>query len=277
MSDSQNLSSSSSVVLQQILDLFVTAGYSESRNSNLSVTDLLTEGLAWCIAAAAAAAIDTTKNPNSPDVELVLNKSKVLEDIEAALRSIGCPYVLQARQIQELDYNGIYSVVQWVVDRIQTNTTKNKNEVSYVMREIEREEGIVEQLKKELEDAEHSIEILNANLNEQNMRIAHILNASQDLRVKLDKEGDKAVVERLTLLFESLKVLENKESDSRSYCKQNDSSPQDDVIRLEKEMLSYEASKSSFDDFGDFSCDPLEKLKSAKTVRAFCYLIFLLE
>ncbi|PIA52944.1 hypothetical protein AQUCO_01000657v1 [Aquilegia coerulea] len=189
------------LLLQKILDLFVTAGYSGARSSNLSVSvtlthDILTQGLAWCISSLAAASNSTTKSQSN----------ELEEDIEAALRSIGCPYALQLHQIQQLDYNALYPVVQWLVNRIQTNTTMNINEVSYVMREIEREEHTVKQLEKELKDAEQSIEIVNADLNEQNLKNAHILNASQDLRVKLDKEGDKAVVERLTFLMESLKV-----------------------------------------------------------------------
>ena len=40
------------------------------------------------------------------------------EAIEAALMNMACPYPLQAHQIQGLDYQAVYPVIQWLVKRV---------------------------------------------------------------------------------------------------------------------------------------------------------------
>lgn len=61
---------------------------------------------------------------------LLVMCSKVGEAIEEALQRMGCPYPLQAHQIQGLDYPAVLLVVQWLVKRVLQNREESSDQVS---------------------------------------------------------------------------------------------------------------------------------------------------
>ncbi|XP_020517496.1 coiled-coil domain-containing protein 93 isoform X3 [Amborella trichopoda] len=108
------------VVLEKILELLVSAGYYRATICTLSTFDKLTGGLAWCISAAAHAHAHPNFYILYHDEQTLGDKIKVGEAIEAALRSMECPFPLHAHQLQGLDYDGVYPVIQWIVSRVLT-------------------------------------------------------------------------------------------------------------------------------------------------------------
>lgn len=64
------------------------------------------------------------------DRALLVMCSKVGEAIEEALQRMGCPYPLQAHQIQGLDYPAVLLVVQWLVKRVLQNREESGDQVS---------------------------------------------------------------------------------------------------------------------------------------------------
>lgn len=105
------------LLLQKILDLLLAGGYFRARISSLSPFDKLTGGLAWCIT---ASNVDVDFDIFYDDDATLGYKIKVGEAIEAALQKMQCPYPLQAHQIQGLDYQAVYPVVQWLLRRLLT-------------------------------------------------------------------------------------------------------------------------------------------------------------
>lgn len=63
--------------------------------------------------------------------------SKVGEAIEEALQRMGCPYPLQAHQIQGLDYPAVLLVVQWLVKRVLQNREESGDQVSPVQSRVQ--------------------------------------------------------------------------------------------------------------------------------------------
>ncbi|XP_058074649.1 uncharacterized protein LOC131223310 isoform X2 [Magnolia sinica] len=246
-------------VLQGILDLIASAGYSRARIPSVSPFDKLAGGLAWCIAATHA--VDAEFHALCDEDLTVRDKINVGEVIEAALRSMKCPYPLQAHQIQGLDYKGAYPVVQWVVARV----LKVRAEMGD---EIEEETSNIQQLEKELGHAENSIKMLRASLNEQERKKADVLNEIQHLNQEIDKKGANNVVQSLISLLALLKTLERKESDFRSYCKQKRSDMQAEVVELEKNLSHSSERESHTIDFDHSLRGLLEKLNSAKSALA---------
>ncbi|XP_058074650.1 uncharacterized protein LOC131223310 isoform X3 [Magnolia sinica] len=214
-------------VLQGILDLIASAGYSRARIPSVSPFDKLAGGLAWCIAATHA--VDAEFHALCDEDLTVRDKINVGEVIEAALRSMKCPYPLQAHQIQGLDYKGAYPVVQWVVARV---------------------------LK------------VRAEMGDEERKKADVLNEIQHLNQEIDKKGANNVVQSLISLLALLKTLERKESDFRSYCKQKRSDMQAEVVELEKNLSHSSERESHTIDFDHSLRGLLEKLNSAKSALA---------
>ncbi|XP_059067043.1 uncharacterized protein LOC131079581 isoform X2 [Cryptomeria japonica] len=105
-------------VLQKIMDALLKGGYFRARISSLSPFDKLTGGLAWCIIASNADIHIPYDLLFYSDEATLGEKIIVGESIEAALKNMECPYPLQAHQIQGLDYQAVYPVVQWLVKRV---------------------------------------------------------------------------------------------------------------------------------------------------------------
>ncbi|XXG47571.1 hypothetical protein AAC387_Pa02g2197 [Persea americana] len=108
-------------LLKAILDLLLSAGYSRARESSVSAFDKVSGGLAWCIAAANSSVTDL-------DDVICSDQTKLGQVIEDALKSIKCPYPIQAHQVQLLDYEAVYPVVQWLVCHVLTIQASIGNE-----------------------------------------------------------------------------------------------------------------------------------------------------
>eukprot|EP00268_Persea_americana_P019147 TRINITY_DN197_c0_g1_i1.p1 TRINITY_DN197_c0_g1~~TRINITY_DN197_c0_g1_i1.p1 ORF type:complete len:281 (+),score=37.34 TRINITY_DN197_c0_g1_i1:106-948(+) len=108
-------------LLKAILDLLLSAGYFRARESSVSAFDKVSGGLAWCIAAANSSVTDL-------DDVICSDQTKLGEVIEDALKSIKCPYPIQAHQVQLLDYEAVYPVVQWLVCHVSTIQASIGNE-----------------------------------------------------------------------------------------------------------------------------------------------------
>lgn len=65
--------------------------------------------------------------------KVLVGCSKVGEAIEAALQRMGCPYPLQAHQIQGLDYPAVLPVVQWLVKRVLETREESGDQVQPVL------------------------------------------------------------------------------------------------------------------------------------------------
>ncbi|XP_043702248.1 coiled-coil domain-containing protein 93 isoform X2 [Telopea speciosissima] len=190
--------------------------------------------------------------------------NKSTQVIEAALKSMGCPYPLRAHQIRSLDYKAILPVVQWIVSLVLEMPSESADEVTHV-NNIEEEEYIIRQLEKELSLADNSVTILQANLKEQNQKKANVLNEMQHLREKIDKEGASNTVQTLTPLFELSKDLQRQEQDLRSYYDTKRSDLQAEVSELEEKISSSNQGNNLSDDFEHSLRDSLERLNSAKS------------
>ncbi|KAJ4959456.1 hypothetical protein NE237_026567 [Protea cynaroides] len=248
------------LLLNSILNLFASAG-SSSAKSQASESDMLINGLAWCIAANKA--LPSEFQIISHKDFVLQRKIKSTQVIEAALKSMGCPYPLRAHQIRGLDYKALLPVVQWIVSRVLTMPSETTDEVTHV-NYIEEEEYIIQQLGKELSLADNSVKILQANLKEQNQKKANVLNEAQHLREKIDKEGARNTVETLTPLLELSKDLQRQEQDSRSYYDKKRSDLQAEVIELEEMLSSSNQGNNLSNDFDHSLGDSLEGLNSAK-------------
>ncbi|XP_031497649.1 uncharacterized protein LOC116262428 isoform X3 [Nymphaea colorata] len=113
---------------QKIVDLLASAGYSRACDSSLSVLDKVTGGLAWCISRCNT---NSDLCVASDGAACLQDQLKVGEIIGVALRSVGCPHPLETHQIQGLDYDHVYPVLEWIVNRITS------------MRENMRDENLV--------------------------------------------------------------------------------------------------------------------------------------
>lgn len=113
-------------LLREIAELLLSGGYFRAQISTLSPFDILTGGLAWAIA---ASNVDVDFDVLYDDDATLGYKIKVGEAIEEALQRMGCPYPLQAHQIQGLDYPAVLLVVQWLVKRVLQNREESGDQL----------------------------------------------------------------------------------------------------------------------------------------------------
>ncbi|XXG47572.1 hypothetical protein AAC387_Pa02g2197 [Persea americana] len=164
-------------LLKAILDLLLSAGYSRARESSVSAFDKVSGGLAWCIAAANSSVTDL-------DDVICSDQTKLGQVIEDALKSIKCPYPIQAHQVQLLDYEAVYPVVQWLVCHVLTIQASIGNEAAFLAHEIEEEESNIQKLKNLLIDEEISVKLLHEKLEKQELGV--ILRANLLLKRRCD-------------------------------------------------------------------------------------------
>ncbi|XP_049931544.1 uncharacterized protein LOC116262428 isoform X2 [Nymphaea colorata] len=110
---------------QKIVDLLASAGYSRACDSSLSVLDKVTGGLAWCISRCNT---NSDLCVASDGAACLQDQLKVGEIIGVALRSVGCPHPLETHQIQGLDYDHVYPVLEWIVNRITSMRENMRDE-----------------------------------------------------------------------------------------------------------------------------------------------------
>eukprot|EP00742_Colponemidia_sp_Colp-10_P002267 GILJ01002421.1.p1 GENE.GILJ01002421.1~~GILJ01002421.1.p1 ORF type:complete len:576 (-),score=138.77 GILJ01002421.1:203-1930(-) len=99
--------------LAEISEILLAAGYFRARITTLKPFDKILGGMAWCIT---ASNVDVDID-FSEDLTLG-QKTKLGENIVNALRKMKCPHPLQAHQIQGLDYDKLFPIVQWLVKRV---------------------------------------------------------------------------------------------------------------------------------------------------------------
>lgn len=96
--------------LGEIYEILLVAGYFRIRISSLKAFDKVVGGIAWCITSSNFE-IDVEYN----DEMQIGQKIKVSEMICDSLAKMKCPYSLQPFQLQGLDVNNIFPIVQWLV------------------------------------------------------------------------------------------------------------------------------------------------------------------
>lgn len=110
MSSVVNLDPESNPKLKEIFDILLLAGYFRIRIPSITPLDKILGGLSWCI----------TQSNFSIDIEFsdefnIGQKIKVSEKIVSSLHQMQCPYQLSPHQIQGLDLNALYPIVQWLI------------------------------------------------------------------------------------------------------------------------------------------------------------------
>lgn len=111
--------------LRSIFDLLVSVGYVDEQNAHLSPPDKVAAGLVWSVSAVKASGQSVVAD----EILHFKHEIKIGKGIEKSLRLIGCPHSLQASQIQDLDCEGVYPVVEWLVNRIKALQEGINNEV----------------------------------------------------------------------------------------------------------------------------------------------------
>ncbi|KAK7851010.1 transcriptional corepressor leunig, partial [Quercus suber] len=120
--DMAEFQSESTSYLDPILDLLLSVGYADARKTDISAFNRLSGGLAWCVAAVNS---DGPRFDEVPDDE-TLTQQEEIQGTEESLRSMECPHSLEDSQIETLDCNAIFPVVQWVVNRIRLSLSDDE-------------------------------------------------------------------------------------------------------------------------------------------------------
>jgi len=101
--------------LQNITDMLVAAGYFRARISSLDAFDKIVGGMVWAI----------TNSSVSVNVDVVFQenlaigqKIRLSENIVSALVTMKCPIRLRSHQIQGLDLENLFPVIQWLVKSV---------------------------------------------------------------------------------------------------------------------------------------------------------------
>ncbi|KAL4603719.1 hypothetical protein ACB092_10G144000 [Castanea dentata] len=120
--------SESTSPLDPIFDLLLSVGYADARKTDISASKRLSDGLAWCVTAVNS---DGPRFDEVPDDETLTQQEEIeigKQRIEESLRSMGCPHSLEASQIETLDCNAVFPVVQWLVNRIRLSLSDDENQ-----------------------------------------------------------------------------------------------------------------------------------------------------
>jgi len=106
--------------LKECTDMLIAAGYHRARIPSLVPFDKVVGGMVWAITASSIEVdIDLLYEENLT----IRQRIKLAEQLVKALVSMRCPYPLQAQQIQGLDYDNLFPVIQWLVkEAIRTRT-----------------------------------------------------------------------------------------------------------------------------------------------------------
>ena len=102
-------------VFDEIVELLLSAGYFRARIAALSDFDKVVGGLCWAITGSGVGVdVDLFFQENST----IGQRIKLSENIVKALRSMRCPYPLQAHQIQGSDFPALFPVIRWLVKSV---------------------------------------------------------------------------------------------------------------------------------------------------------------
>lgn len=127
--------------MQEISDLLVAAGYFRARIKGISSFDKIVGGMAWAIE---VCAVDI-------DVDLPFNenlsigqKISLTEKIVRVLLRMKCPHRIEPHQIQGLDFDHIFPVVQWLVKKaIETKAETEDIHREYAVHLFDKTHGPV--------------------------------------------------------------------------------------------------------------------------------------
>ena len=97
----------------EICQLLVAAGYFKARIPALSPFDKVAGGIVWCMTAASVD-VDVAFQENAT----IGQKIRIGESIERTLKSMKGSVPLQAHQLQGLDFDAIFPLVQWLVKQV---------------------------------------------------------------------------------------------------------------------------------------------------------------
>lgn len=101
------------VKLAEIVDILFSAGYYRAKIQGLDHFDKIVGGMVWCISLCARSVdVDLLYSENST----IGQKIALTEQIVKVLKILKCPFSLEPHQIQGLDANSIYPIIQWLVN-----------------------------------------------------------------------------------------------------------------------------------------------------------------
>ncbi|KAJ7958721.1 Coiled-coil domain-containing protein 93 [Quillaja saponaria] len=228
--------------IQEIFDLLSSAGYVDATKSDASSAEKIAGGLAWCIAS-----VESSDLQSDVVSDQTVTPKSIIDNalIEERLRLLGCPYILHETDIQNLDNEVLFPVIQWLVKRVRKQRGNGDNE-----------DG-------QLKEPETST-VMIGNLDELNQRKDTVLNELHCIREGINKEGSTAKVQKLISLLELLKDIERQESDLRSDYDAKHSELQAEIIELEAKIASGCDSKDFSNQLNHSLSESHEKLNSAK-------------
>ncbi len=100
--------------LKECCDLLLAAGYHRARVSTLSPFDRVVGGMVWAMTNSNLdVAIDILFTENAT----IGQRIKLADVLTRVLVKVQCPYPLQSHQIQGLDYDRLFPVLQWLVKK----------------------------------------------------------------------------------------------------------------------------------------------------------------
>ncbi|VDO63706.1 unnamed protein product [Heligmosomoides polygyrus] len=95
--------------LMDCLDLFVAAGYFRARIKGLATFDKIVGGMVWCLSHCNRTIDADLLFAENLDIG---QKIALTEKIVKVLTALKCPHIIEPHQIQGLDLENIYPVIQ---------------------------------------------------------------------------------------------------------------------------------------------------------------------
>jgi len=108
---------------ESIKDVLRAAGYFRIRISTLSPFDKVVGGLCWCIS---NSNVDVDVDVSFEEDPNIGEKIRISENIINSLVLMKCPIKIQPVQIQGLDFDSIYNVLQWLIKKVFETREENK-------------------------------------------------------------------------------------------------------------------------------------------------------
>ena len=114
MSDLIASNTDKSFKLKECADMLLAAGYFRARLVSLSPFDRIVGGISWAITSSFFVSSSILFSENSS----LGDRVKLADSLVRSLTLMKCPHALQAHQIQGLDLDKIFPVIQWLVKQV---------------------------------------------------------------------------------------------------------------------------------------------------------------
>ena len=101
--------------LKECNDILLIGGYFRCKLNNISSFDRVVGGMVWAVT---ASNVDTDIDIIFQENSTIGQKIKLSDKLVKALVKMKCPYQLQSHQIQGLDLDKIYPVIQWLIKKV---------------------------------------------------------------------------------------------------------------------------------------------------------------